>query len=178
LKDELKEIRRPRMLFDIAPNNKRWTNLYYVTLKNVGGSPAFNISCAFTPDLQYADTTLSKLPIFKNLHHLAQGDEISFFYESATRFLNDPKYTLKSTVKITYEDSSKNRFDEPFEVDLERYRNILYTEEKDIGDLIQQVTRIQRTLERIQRDGLVTKTLAEVKREQKELMKRFKQKGP
>jgi hypothetical protein len=71
---------RPRLVFDIAPSKKHWYNLYNVYLKNAGGSPAYNITCIFDPDLPYAkDLALGTLPIFRRLNHIVQGDDITFF---------------------------------------------------------------------------------------------------
>jgi len=60
------EMCRPRLVFDIAPGKKYWYEFYNASLKNAGGSPAYNISCIFNPDLPYADnSSLAALPIFK-----------------------------------------------------------------------------------------------------------------
>lgn len=75
VRKEIFELRRPRLLFDINPSKKHSFNLYDVTLRNVGGSPAYdNNSCTFSPDLPHGNTTLSELPIFRNLSHLAHNE--------------------------------------------------------------------------------------------------------
>lgn len=61
----------------------------------------------------------------------------------------------RTTLTINYKDSTNSLFVEQFDVNLERFKDILYIDEKDIGDVVRQIEKIERVINRIRRDGLV-----------------------
>ena len=172
--EELRELRRPRLVFDIGPSEQEWPSFYEVVLKNVGGSPAYDISCTFDPDLPYHDTTLSKLNIFRNLSFLEQGAEVRFFFDSSVKFLNDDHFPKTTKIKIAYKNSQGDVLDETLSVDLEKYRHILFHDVKGIQEVVKQLEGVARTLDKIERRGLLTKTPADLLNEQRQLMKHYK----
>jgi hypothetical protein len=162
---EPREWRRPRVFFNISPSKTHSSNLYDVILRNSGGSPAFNITCLFDPDLPYGkDSSLSKLNVFRDLGYLERGDEIRFFFESAVNFLNDPNFPKKTKVKIEYNDSAGISFTDTYVVDLERLRDTYMLEEYKISDIPRELANIRRRLESIERRGLQIKTLDDERR--------------
>ena len=157
------EIWRPRLVFDIAPSKKYWSDFYDVSLKNAGGSPAYNITCSLNPDLPYGEnSTLSALRIFKNLDHLIQGDEITFYFENASRFLDNDRFLKQTVVTMNFQDAQGRLLSDVSKVDLEKYKGILFLESKGIGNIVSELSKIERTISWIRRNGLVVKTPTDI----------------
>ncbi|MCS4538634.1 MAG: hypothetical protein HYY67_07250 [Thaumarchaeota archaeon] len=160
---------RPRVVVDIGPSKTDWPGLFDVSIRNIGGSPAFGISCVFTPDLPYPEQEkLSSLAIFQKLPMLAQGDEIRFFFESSVTYLNNPETPKRSTATISYRDSDDTSYTEKNEINLELYRGILYGDRKDIDDVVKELRNLTRILEKLERDGIYAKSWEDIQRERRE----------
>jgi hypothetical protein len=155
-----------RLVFDIAPSKKYWSGFYDISLKNAGGSPAYNITCLFNPDLPFAEnSTLSSLRIFKNLDHLIHGDEITFYFETASKFLDNDSFPKQTVVIMNFEDAQGKLLSDTSKVDLERYEGIGFIESKSIDNIVSELSKIERTLSWIRRNGLVFKTPADLQSE-------------
>src|SRR5215212_2943038 len=103
---ELREMRRPRVFFDIVPNETR-SQILDVVLRNVGGSPAYNINCKFDPDLPYYEKmTLSQMSLFRDLPFLTQGAKIEFPFASFPTYIETSDKPTKITVQVEYSDSN------------------------------------------------------------------------
>lgn len=157
---------RPRLVFDIAPSKRYYSDFYDVSLRNAGGSPAYNITCIFSPDLPYAeDSTLSNLPIFKNLDHLVQGDEITFYFGNSLKFLNDDSFRKETVVTMNYEDVQGNSLSDKSKVDLEKYRGIVFVQTKSIDNIVSELHKLERTLSAIRRSGLIVRSPVDMRPE-------------
>jgi hypothetical protein len=153
------EMWRPRLVFDIAPSKKHWYEFYDVSLKNAGGSPAYNISCVFNPDIPYSDnSSLATLPIFHNLNHLIHGEEIAFYFNNSNRFLNDDNFPKQTVVTMNYQDALGHSLSNESRVDLEKYKGILYVENRGLNEIAKELGRIERTLSSIRRGGILVRT--------------------
>jgi len=132
---EIHEIYRPRVFFDIVPHDKK-INILMVVLKNAGRTPAYDITCKFDPDIPYYEgLTLSKLPIFKNLPYLLDGDKIEFTFGSFPSYVSDSTNPTQINVTISYSDSRECKFEHSYVIDINRYRGLLMSDEKDLTDI-------------------------------------------
>jgi hypothetical protein len=137
--DEIHDLRRPRVFLDILPNETK-SNILDIVLKNIGGSPAYNISCSFSPDLPYYEkTSLSQMSFFKNLNYLEQGRAIDFPFDSFPSYLADPKNPTKIEVWVEYSDTKGYRYKEKSLVDIEKYRGLLGKDEATLKDVVRQL---------------------------------------
>ena len=75
---EMKRQREPMVTVKIIPDIDNF-NFMNVWIKNTGGSPAYDISIKFTPDLPYGNTTLNDVNSMKYLPILDTGEIIEFF---------------------------------------------------------------------------------------------------
>jgi hypothetical protein len=160
------DSRRPRLVFDIAPSKRYYSDFYDISLKNAGGSPAYNITCIFNPDLPYADdSTLSNLSIFKSLDHLVQGDEITFYFGNSLKFLNDDSFRKETIVTMNYEDAQGKSLSDKSRVNLEKYRGIVFVQTKSIDNIVSELNKLERTISWIRRNGLVVRRPADMNNE-------------
>ena len=167
--ETLNEIHRPRLFFNISPGQIR-PNLLDVTFRNNGGSPAYDINCMFDPDLYYYEKkTLSELIIFKNLSFLEQGQEIRFFFRDLYSIIGEgPAHGPKQTnVTITYRDSKEISYKERYVIDIERYKDLLSLEQRNIDDVYREIGYLRRSIDRLQSSGLLVKTSKDIQEEKK-----------
>jgi hypothetical protein len=123
LLSELNNIFRPRLFFNILPDNQG--NLE-VVLRNSGRSASYNITCSFDPDLPYyGNMTLGKLKLFKALPFLERNQEIKFFFNYLPSVLNDESIPKVTKVTVHYLDSSNRSYVDDYIVDLEKHSEIL-----------------------------------------------------
>lgn len=157
--NEIYEIYRPRVFFDIIPHNKK-INILVVTLRNAGRTPAYNITCKFEPDIPYYEgLTLSKLSIFKNLSYLLAGDKIEFTFNSFPSYISDSNNPTQFNVTISYNNSRNHKFEESYVVDINRYRGLLLSDEKDLTDIHKILSSISHDLKNLKRGFGVTRDL-------------------
>ena len=83
----------------------------------------------------------------------------------------------RTTLTINYKDSTNSLFVEQFDVNLERFKDILYIDEKDIGDVVRQIEKIESDQQDSKR-WISTKTLADVKKENAKLVRRSEEDRP
>ena len=166
---ELRQIYRPRVFFDIVPARLNMLNFH---LRNSGRSPAFNISCSFNPDLPYYDdTSLSSLPILKNLPFLEDSKEISFYYNTLPSILEDSTFPKETNVRITYADSDKNIYSENYIINLERYRGTRVSDTADLRDIHEDLDNIRKVLDNIQRQRVTLRTPVGIKKKRTKIPK-------
>lgn len=169
LAKELARRNRPLVFVEIGPGKTGHINMFMVRVANVGMSTAYDITCQFEPDFPYhGDTTLSQLPVFQRLDYLPPNEELTFFFESAITYLNDPNTPKRTTATLTYRDFDEEQYTDKLVIDLKRFDKLRYPETHDINDLVKQIEDLTRVLERIQRDGLLTKTRQDMEQEMRE----------
>ena len=179
LADILKNIARPRITFDIIPQDVI-PNLLDVVIKNSGYTPGYHISFKFKDDLYYHEkSNMSDIPLFKKpIPFLSAGHEIRFFYGNFPEILarGGALGKKRTTVTIQYTDineKSTPKFTDVYEVDVERYKDILSISRQDINSLVKEVSSLRRGVERMIGSGLLVKTLQDQKNERQELLKRY-----
>jgi hypothetical protein len=152
LAEEIKQIRKaecmPYVLVDIKPKEKQ-VQVLEVVIRNIGGGPAFNLNCKFTPDVIYREKpkiTISDLPIFKNLKVLPPKEEIRFFFATALEYMKDATKPKEFEVFVSYEDMFEEVHNDSFHIDLKVRSILLFTEEKGLDDVAKEVERLTREI--------------------------------
>ncbi|MEW6095132.1 MAG: hypothetical protein AB1567_01205 [bacterium] len=152
LVEEIKQVRKsenmPYVLVDIKPKVGQ-IQVLEVVIRNIGGGPAFNLNCKFTPDVIYREkpkVTLSELPIFKNLNVLPPKEEIKFFFAPALEYMKDTTKPKEIEVFVSYRDIFEEVHNDSFHIDLKVRNILLFTEEKGLNDLAKEVERLTREI--------------------------------
>lgn len=150
--EEIKQVRKseslPYVLVDIKPKEGQ-IQVLEVVIRNIGGGPAFNFNCKFTPDVLYREKpriTISDLPIFKNLKVLPPKQEIKFFFAPALDYMKDITKPKEFEVFVSYENIFKETHNDSFHIDLKVMNILLFTEEKGLNDVAKEVERLTREI--------------------------------
>jgi len=92
--DEMKKQRaateEPAVSIKVVPSTDA-ANVLNLVLKNSGGSPAYNVSVKFDPDLPYKDITLNQLNLFHDMALLDKGESVELFLASAPDYFRSNK---------------------------------------------------------------------------------------
>lgn len=76
-------------------------NLLYFIIENSGNAPAYDVSLELENNIEYNDTTLNDLALFKNNPIIGPKEKISFFIDTANEYLDKDK-PLENKVYIEY----------------------------------------------------------------------------
>jgi hypothetical protein len=142
---------RPRVIVQIRPS-KSSINLLNFEIKNVGNTPALDISCHFDPDIRYqkTDLQLSQLPIFSNLNVLAPKEEIVFLFASAIEYFNDPsKPPMETKATVSYRSDTNEKYEEKITIKINQLEKVYFAEEKGLNSVAEELRRMERILERL-----------------------------
>lgn len=101
--------------------------LLFISLRNIGDRPAIGVSVKFDKKIVGPDRKkdISALPLFRNLEFLGPRREIVAFLDSSSSYFQR-KQPTKISVRITYSDSEKQRYEVTINHDLEVYRELPY----------------------------------------------------
>lgn len=150
----LERIARPYVIVDVYP--RRYVNMLYFRVRNMGQTPAFNIRMTPDPPIPIVGRLSSELNIFQQpIGVLGKEEEISFFFNSAVELLSKEDATLQFEVKLEYADSNGNLYKQVLPVNVDLLRN-LSLELPATDRILEKLERIQKEIERIARyvDGL------------------------
>ena len=148
---EMRRQREPAVTVKIIPD-KVIFNFFNVWIKNTGGSPAYDISIKFDPDLPYAKSSLNNINVMKNLPLLDTGEEIEFYFDSAITYLANPQNPKNSIVDLTYysipqSDIKKTiPFKRSYTVNLEERKDQKFLAKRNINDLVTEVEELKQGL--------------------------------
>jgi hypothetical protein len=147
----LDEWIRPRVVLQVKPSRTS-SNVLKFHLKNIGNSPAYGISCHFTPDIKYASTELmlSQIPIFNKMSILVPNEEIVFFFANAIEYLNDKSKPAEFEANISYKNDHGTDFEEKIAIKVNELEGLLFLPEKSLADVAEGLRRIERSLTRIE----------------------------
>jgi len=152
LVEEIERVRKseciPYVVVDIKPKEGQ-VQVLEVVIRNLGGGPAFNFNCKFTPDVLYRENpkiTISDLPIFKGLKVIPPKEEIKFFFASALEYMKDASKPKEFEVFLSYEDSFGQMHDDSLHINLKVRNILLFTEEKGLNDVAKEVERLTREM--------------------------------
>lgn len=93
----------------------------FLSVRNVGPSPARSVMVKFKPAIRGAHGAFSRLRVFQGTAFLGPGRELTLFVDSSAAYFksNQPK---KVTTRVSWEDESGAAFSRTSEHDLEIYR--------------------------------------------------------
>lgn len=151
---EIKKQRRfeedPFVSLKIVPDKSN--SLLNVIMKNTGGSPAYNVSVSFKPDLPYHDTSLNKLKIFNNMPFLDKGEKVEFLFDSTIDYFNaeSPINTTEATItyfKSPYDyDNNKNPEKHKIKIELDERKGQLNVRYNTMHNLVKEVQELKQGL--------------------------------
>jgi hypothetical protein len=103
--------------------------LLFVTLRNIGGLPAYRVSVRFgEPILGLGgEKEVSALPLFRNTEFLAPGKEIGTFMDTAASYFGREQPT-RIEAEVSWFDQEGERHTATIRHDLEIYRDIAFVE--------------------------------------------------
>jgi len=145
----LERIARPYVIVDVYP--RRYVNMLYFRVRNVGQTPAFNIRMTPEPPIPIVGRLSSELNIFQQpIGVLGKEEEISFFFNSAIELLSKEDATLQFEVRLEYTDSNGSLYKQVLPVNVDLLRN-LSLELPAADRILEKLERIQKEIERIAR---------------------------
>ena len=126
---------RPYVLFNISSSTVRKHT--FSSIKNLGLTAAYNVTISIKPTLTYDGSRESALTSQKILF-LPPGEEVTDSIDSSPAFHQRyPEPVFEGAVE--YEDSSANKYKEPFRIDLTFLKKRLYIREPSVADELKQV---------------------------------------
>lgn len=148
---EMQRQKEPAVTVKIVPDKVSF-NFFNVWIKNTGGSPAYDISIKFDPDLPYAKSSLNSINAIKHLPLLDTGEEIEFFFDSAITYFANPQNPMISNVNLTYylTPQSATQKTKPFKrnyvINLEERKDQRFLSKRNINDLVTEVEELKQGL--------------------------------
>jgi hypothetical protein len=101
--------------------------VFLIALRNIGNRAAIGISVSFDKKIigPHDERDISSLPLFRGLEFLGPGREIMVFLNSSSSYFQRNQPT-KISVRITYSDSDRQKYEATIKHDLEVYRELPY----------------------------------------------------
>lgn len=131
----IRENRKPYIVVDI--DFLKIPFLDFI-IKNIGNGPAYNIRFNIEPDIIYykSEYKLSELPIFQEIKYMPPNKEYRFFAGNSRDLIEDKQFIdYKFIIEVEYKDIfnevNKNRY----EIDLSKYKNLIFRTKYDISDI-------------------------------------------
>jgi hypothetical protein len=142
---------RPRVIVQIRPS-KTSLNLLNFEIKNVGNTPAFDISCHFDPDIQYqkTDLQLSQLPIFNNLNVLAPKEKVVFLFASAIEYFNDQSKPMETRATVSYRSDTDEKYEERISIKINQLEKVYFAQEKGLNSVADELRRIEKIMDKLE----------------------------
>lgn len=122
IRDLLKRQIRPHVLVDVFP--RRHVNLLYMRIRNVGLTPAYNISVDFPAQAKMMRRPINDYKIFEGLPVLAPGETIAFLYGSAVELFSGEDEVRRFRATVKYLDEEGHIYEEQTIVDIDVFRNL------------------------------------------------------
>ena len=147
--EALEQMSRPYVIVDVHP--RRYVNMLYFRIRNVGQTPAFNVHVRPRETVSIVDHSSSDLNIFQQpIAALGRGDGISFFMGSALELFNEAEPALEFEVDVQYEDSSGTLYEDKQLVNVGLLRD-LAIELPVVDEMLQKLERTRKEIEKIGR---------------------------
>lgn len=148
---EMQRQKEPAVTIKLIPDKDHF-NFFNVLIKNTGGSPAYDITINFNPDLPYADTTLNNVNAIKNLPLLEAGEEMEFFFASAIDYIEKQTNPMTSTVTIRYYSAAKyeknkgKEFKRIYTLNINERIDQRLVSKKNVNDLVTEIEELKQGL--------------------------------
>lgn len=162
-KQSLEEMRKKRKLEEepiisikVKPEHTNSPFLYFV-IKNTGGSPAYDVSINFDPDIKYyGDTTLNDIKAFKRIPIIDKGEVIEIFFDASYNFFDSDKpnetkakisyYMLPMEKYTTSKEREENKEEKTIDILFDNMKGPLKLVKRDFDDLVKEVEEIKQGL--------------------------------
>lgn len=142
------ETMRPKVYVDFGFKD----GIMYVVVKNMGERAAHNIKIEFSPDIKYRiggeDRSLNATPLINNLSFLGPKNEIDSLLGAGHEVLPRQQDSLKAIIRYESE-SGRKKYKEEHSFLLAAYSKRLYSPVKDIGDIVEGLSKIEQAVKRM-----------------------------
>ncbi len=143
-KKQFQETMRPKVHVDFKFKNAQM----YVLVKNYGERSAHKINIKFTPDIKYKvgnERTLNSTPLIENLPFLAPKNELDSLLGMGFDIL--PAHESQDIIaEINYESEKGIKYEEKQTFSLAAYSKRIYTEIKDMNDIVSELKNISKSI--------------------------------
>lgn len=137
---------RPFVVVDVEIDNSR---ILEIVVRNIGLTMAREVQFEIEPGFvtSMSDYDLNKMKLFANgIATLPPGKEYRTLFDSLVQH-SQMKLEREYTVTVNYSDpTGKRTFSEPSTIDLGIYHDFLYRSETDLGDAVDELKKIGKTL--------------------------------
>ncbi|WP_199624793.1 hypothetical protein [Paenibacillus alkalitolerans] len=146
---ELQE--EPVVSVRIVPDEINFGMLNFL-IKNTGGSPAYDVSISFDPDLPYHGGTVNEIRMFNNMPVLDKNESINFLFASSHEYFNSDK-PKNSVARIQYYKAPITNLSEDnppiireIRVNIEERKGQLYVNRNGMHDLVKEIEELKQVL--------------------------------
>jgi hypothetical protein len=194
------EGRRPYVIVTVEPSATS-RHLFDLVVRNIGQRPAQLVSIGLDPPPVSASETegheLSNAKMLKEpVAMIAPGQEVRSFYDSHIERNGRDDLPTVHRVKLSYQDSSGNKYTEASVIDINALRGTTFIDVKTVHDIANSLADIQGTLtnasvlgrqgtldaqvsveSRLEQQGQLARERAEAMRVREELVRRLRPNG-
>ena len=143
-KKQFQETMRPKVHVDFKFKNEQM----YVLVKNYGERSARKIKIKFTPDIKYKirnERALNTTPLIENLPFLSPKNELDSLLGMDFHIL--PAYESQNIIaEVNYESEKGVKYQEKQTFSLAVYSKRIYTEVKDVNDIVSELKNISKSI--------------------------------
>ena len=138
---------RPYIIVDILP--RRSINMLFFRIKNVGKTPAYQITVTPETELVFGKKKTTDLLIFNYpISAIGPGEEISFYYDNAIELFARDNVQFDFPVKVKYADITQRYFEEKMVINTEIYKGLsIDLSPEEIA--LKEIQRIQYSIEKL-----------------------------
>lgn len=133
---------RPYLVFDLESHKK----FIHAVLRNIGQTPAYNVSIQVTPALEHGDKA-ARRPlslVTGTIRMVAPGREFSDLVDFGPKFFaryEDPRFQGS----VIYQDAEGNTYEDHFDIDMSFAAKLLYFEPPpDVGSELKKIHELLR----------------------------------
>lgn len=152
--EALEQMARPYVIVDVHP--RRYVNMLYFRIRNVGQTPAFNVQVRPRETVSIVGHSSSDLNIFQQpIAALGRDDGISFFMGSALELFDEDEPALEFEVDVQYEDSRGTLYEDRQPVNVGLLRDLAI----ELPAADEMLRKLERTRKEIEKIGRYTERL-------------------
>jgi hypothetical protein len=167
-----REESRPFVVVDFEYEER----IISVVVTNVGKAPAADVQIRFTPELQ-GSHNLSQTIFKKPIMFLPPGRVIRTVVDVSWLFFEgDNRLPTEYEVDVSYRRlTAAETYREHYQLDMSWFQHLTWVGKKNLDDMAKSLETLEKTFASvIDRDGVLVKTSADVRRQHRESGKRFK----
>ena len=184
---ETKRSRRHQVMLNqpelsvIFEPSKKYINFIYIKIKNIGGSPLYNLELEKVENdfICFNGKKISELSYLKKTNYLRPNQEIEQFFISFTDDQNKPK-EMEFSLLFRYKGNNGKLYKKKFDFDFNQFYDMSQLGEDPIYQIAKNIEKIERNFSHFatgfKKLQVITQTKLEKTKEEKEQLKKVKSK--